>query len=142
MPRKAKPTKHSSKSLAAKAKAALTDRGGGAKGAKMRNGGTSGGAKFKCYICMTNAPSEKSMIAHFEGKHSKLTLDMSRCMVNQVKKDKNEMRDRIAKGGPSAVAGKRAKNRKKEKVQAARDVERKARVRVDDNDMAEEKIVE
>merc|ERR1712039_887908 len=87
----------------------------GKAGAKARNGGASGGAKYKCYICATNAPSEKSMTIHFEAKHSKLTLDMSKCIVNQVKKDMNEMRNRIASNGPSAIAGKRAKDRKKEK---------------------------
>merc|ERR1712173_274158 len=114
MPRKAKPTKHSSKDLKRKAALANTDRGGGKAGKAARAGNGTGGAKFKCYICATNAPSEKSMKIHFEAKHSKLTFEPEKCIVNAVKKDKDAMRARIGQGGPSAVCGKGSRQKKKD----------------------------
>jgi hypothetical protein len=68
---KAKPKKHTAKSLAAKADAALTNRGGGAAGKADRLGGAAGHAKYKCPTCGQAAPSEKSAIAHWDSKHSK-----------------------------------------------------------------------
>ena len=68
---KAKPKKHTAKSLAAKADAALTNRGGGAAGKQDRLGGAAGHAKYKCPTCGQAAPSEKSAIAHWDSKHSK-----------------------------------------------------------------------
>jgi hypothetical protein len=62
MPRKAKPTKHSASELAAKAKAALQNAGGGAAGLKDRLGGAAGHAKFLCKHCGAQAPSQKSMM--------------------------------------------------------------------------------
>ena len=49
---KAKPTKHTSKELKNKEKAATQNKGGGKHGAADRKGGKAGHAKFECYICM------------------------------------------------------------------------------------------
>eukprot|EP00891_Asterochloris_glomerata_P006218 jgi/Astpho2/6218/e_gw1.00088.130.1_t len=69
---KAKPASHTSKELAAKAKAALTNKGGGQSGKIDRLGGTAGHAKYKCPICAQQAPDLKSMEAHHDSKHSKM----------------------------------------------------------------------
>jgi hypothetical protein len=74
---KAKPKKHTAKSLAAKADAALTNRGGGAAGKQDRLGGAAGHAKYKCPTCGQAAPSEKSAIAHWDSKHSKFPFVFS-----------------------------------------------------------------
>merc|ERR1712173_77800 len=73
-----------------------------------------------CYVCATNAPSEKSMRIHFEAKHSKMTFELEKCLVNQVKKDKNAMRERIGAGGPSAVCGKGSRQKKKTRSEQKR----------------------
>ncbi len=52
---KAKQTKHTSAELAAKAKAALTNKGGGTAGMKDRQGGKAGHAKYKCFVCSVQA---------------------------------------------------------------------------------------
>lgn len=114
MPRKAKPTKHSAKDLKKKAALASTDRGGGKKGMKARSGGGTGGAKFRCWICATNAPSEKSMIIHFDAKHPKETFSLEKCTVNTVKKDMDAKRARIGNAGPSAICGKGTRQKKKD----------------------------
>lgn len=118
MPRKAKPTKHSTKSLNKKRKLATQDKGGGKKGKEARRGKT-GGAKYTCYICFMNIPSETTMRIHFESKHSKHTLDMERCTVNDVKKDKEAVRERIRQTGPALSAGKKMKRREKKKAKDA-----------------------
>jgi len=118
MPRKAKPTKHSTKSLNKKRKLATQDKGGGKKGKDARRGKT-GGAKYTCYICFNNCPSETTMRIHFEGKHSKLTLDMEKCTVNDVKKDQEAVRARIRQTGPALSAGKSMKRREKKKAKDA-----------------------
>jgi len=69
---KAKPKKHTAKELASKAAAALTNKGGGAAGLADRKGGAVGHAKFSCPVCRQAAPSEKSAVAHWDSKHSKL----------------------------------------------------------------------
>jgi len=76
---KAKPTKHTAKELNQKAADALTNKGGGSHGKADRAGGSAGHAKYKCYVCMQQAPDPKSMTLHFESKHPKETLDMERC---------------------------------------------------------------
>lgn len=48
---KAKQTKHTAAELSAKAKAALTNKGGGSAGQKDRQGGKVGHAKYKCFVC-------------------------------------------------------------------------------------------
>jgi len=113
MPRKAKPTKHSAKELKKKAALANTDRGGGKKGKAARAGGGTGGAKYRCWICATNAPSEKSMIIHFDAKHPKETFSLDKCIVNNVKKDMDAKRARIGASGPSGVCGKGSRQKKK-----------------------------
>jgi|Transcript_19729 hypothetical protein len=76
---KAKPTKHTSKELKNKEKAATQNKGGGKHGAADRKGGKAGHAKFECYICMMAAPSIKTMEIHFDSKHPKETFDAARC---------------------------------------------------------------
>ncbi|GAQ91616.1 Uncharacterized protein similar to C2H2 type zinc finger protein [Klebsormidium nitens] len=73
---KAKPKKHTAKELAAKADAALTNRGGGVAGKVDRLGLDKGGhAKYACQICKATAPDTKSMQIHWEAKHPKLPWD-------------------------------------------------------------------
>ncbi|CAK0785630.1 hypothetical protein CVIRNUC_008841 [Coccomyxa viridis] len=73
---KAKPAKHTSAELAAKAAAALTNKGGGAAGKQDRLGGKAGShAKYRCYICAQMVPDMKTMQVHFEAKHPKLTYE-------------------------------------------------------------------
>jgi len=69
---KAKPTKHTTAELNAKAAAALTNKGGGAAGLADRKGGAAGHSKFKCPVCGQQAPSLKSAGEHWESKHSKI----------------------------------------------------------------------
>jgi len=59
------------------------------------------------------------MRIHFEGKHSKLTLDMEKCTVNDVKKDQEAVRARIRQTGPALSAGKAMKRREKKKAKDA-----------------------
>lgn len=69
---KAKPTKHTAKELAKKAKDATCNRGGGADGAKDRKGGAAGHAKYQCPFCGQASPDNgKSAEAHWDAKHSK-----------------------------------------------------------------------
>lgn len=76
---KAKPAKHTTKELQAKARASTVNQGGGKAGLRDRQGGQAGHAKFKCYICGLQAPSLKNMEAHFDSKHPKENLDAARC---------------------------------------------------------------
>jgi len=124
MPRKAKPTKHSTKSLDKKRKLATQDKGGGKKGKEARRGKT-GGAKFTCYVCFKHIPDEKTMTIHFESKHSKLTLDMEKCKVNDTKKDQAAVRERIRETGPALSAGKKMTRREKKKAKDKKDAEAK-----------------
>eukprot|EP01084_Bolivina_argentea_P051830 95307_1 len=75
---KAKPTKHTAKELAKKAKEATTNKGGGGAGVSDRAGGKAGHSKFICHICMMQAPDLKSMEAHMTSKHPKETFDPTR----------------------------------------------------------------
>lgn len=69
---KAKPTKHTAKELAAKAKDALCNRGGGSAGAADRAGGAAGHAKYQCPFCGQASPDcGKSAQAHWDSKHGK-----------------------------------------------------------------------
>ena len=66
---KAKPAKHTSAELAAKAKAALQNAGGGKAGLADRKGGAAGHAKYKCHICGQQAPDPKTMqVQQWRGK--------------------------------------------------------------------------
>ncbi|GMH32921.1 hypothetical protein BSKO_00755 [Bryopsis sp. KO-2023] len=76
---KAKPAKHTSKELAAKAQASLANAGGGKAGLIDRKGGALGHSKFSCYICGQAAPSLKNMEDHFGSKHPKENMDAERC---------------------------------------------------------------
>jgi len=58
---KAKPAHHTSRELAAKAKAATENKGGGKAGLQDRKGGATGHSRFKCPICMSTAPDMKTM---------------------------------------------------------------------------------
>lgn len=68
---KAKPTKHTAKELAGKAKAATQNAGGGSSGAADRKGGKAGHAKYECPICGQAAPDPKSAEQHWDSKHHK-----------------------------------------------------------------------
>jgi len=135
MPRKAKPTKHSTKELNKRRKLATQDRGGGKKGRDARGGGKTGGARYQCYVCKKFIPDEKTMTIHFESKHSKLTLDMVKCMIIDVKKDHDAKRERIANQGPMLSAGKkmqrRAKKELKGKMKTAKPVVAKNKKKAD-----------
>jgi len=61
MPGKAKTQKHSAKELAAKAAAATQNKGGGKAGLADRKGGSVGHSRYKCPVCMANAPDLKTM---------------------------------------------------------------------------------
>lgn len=76
---KAKPTKHTASEIAAKTAAALTNKGGGKEGKADRLGGKAGHAKFQCHVCKVQAPSLKSMEAHFEAKHPTLPWEPEKC---------------------------------------------------------------
>ena len=69
---KAKPTKHTARELAQKAKDALTNKGGGKDGKADRAGGAVGHSKMECYVCKMAAPSLKSLEQHYDSKHSKM----------------------------------------------------------------------
>lgn len=74
---KAKPTKHTSKELAGKAKLATQNASGGNAGKADRAGGKAGHAKLQCQICGQQAPDPKSAEAHWDSKHSKMgTFDL------------------------------------------------------------------
>ncbi|CAH9108705.1 unnamed protein product [Cuscuta epithymum] len=76
---KAKPKKHTAKEIAAKADAALTNRGGGLAGLADRTGKTKGGhAKFECPLCRITAPSLANMKTHHESRHPKIEYDESK----------------------------------------------------------------
>ncbi|CAM9502041.1 unnamed protein product [Ascophyllum nodosum] len=77
MPRKAKPTKHSSAELSKRAAASLQNKGGGQAGLADRKGGAAGHSRFLCTICGVQAPSLTSMQAHHISKHDKLPWDPS-----------------------------------------------------------------
>ena len=68
---KAKMQTHTAKECAQKAFAASVNRGGGSAGAADRAGGKAGHAKYKCPVCMQQAPDPKSAEAHWDSKHSK-----------------------------------------------------------------------
>ncbi|CAI0376224.1 unnamed protein product [Linum tenue] len=73
---KAKPKKHTAKEIAAKADAALTNRGGGKAGLVDRTGQTKGGhAKYECPHCKVTAPDVKSMQIHHEARHPKIPFE-------------------------------------------------------------------
>lgn len=69
---KAKPAKHTAAELAAKARAATQNAGGGKAGLADRLGGKAGHSRFKCPTCGQSAPDLKTMQIHFEAKHPKL----------------------------------------------------------------------
>jgi hypothetical protein len=71
---KAKPTKHTAAEIAAKAKAANTNMGGGAAGLKDRKGGEAGHSKFLCQHCKTPLTSLVQAKAHHEAKHDKIAF--------------------------------------------------------------------
>mmetsp|Transcript_89239 Transcript_89239/g.133793 ORF Transcript_89239/g.133793 Transcript_89239/m.133793 type:complete len:83 (+) Transcript_89239:1-249(+) len=75
---KAKPTKHTSKEIAKKVFEANVNRGGGGAGAAARQDAKCG---FKCYVCLCQQPSEKSLQIHFDAKHPKETLDIEKARV-------------------------------------------------------------
>jgi len=116
MPRKAKPTKHSTKELNKRKKLATQDRGGGKAGRDARGGGKTGGARYQCYICKLFIPDEKTMQIHFDSKHAKLTMDMERCRIIDCKKDHDAKRVRIANQGPMLSAGKKMKRGAKKEM--------------------------
>ncbi|KAL4422255.1 hypothetical protein ABPG75_008452 [Micractinium tetrahymenae] len=76
---KAKPAKHTSAELAAKAKAATQNAGGGKAGLADRKGGAVGHAKYKCHICGQAAPDLKTMQIHHDAKHPKLPWEPEKC---------------------------------------------------------------
>lgn len=76
---KAKPAHHTSKELAAKAKAATLNAGGGKAGFADRQGGSVGHSKFKCHICGQQAPDLKTMQIHHDAKHPKLPWEPEKC---------------------------------------------------------------
>jgi hypothetical protein len=61
---KAKPTKHTSAELQAKAKAALANKGGGKAGLADRKGGKVGHAKYKCFVCSIQARPAYNTLSH------------------------------------------------------------------------------
>lgn len=69
---KAKPAKHTAAELAAKARAATLNAGGGSAGKADRQGGVAGHARYKCPVCAQTAPDMKTMQIHHEAKHPKL----------------------------------------------------------------------
>jgi len=69
---KAKPTKHTAKEMAQKAKMSSCNMGGGTSGLKDRQGGAAGHAKLQCQICGQAAPDPTSAAAHWESKHKKM----------------------------------------------------------------------
>lgn len=71
---KAKPTKHTAAEIAAKAKAANTNMGGGEAGMKDRLGGAAGHSKFLCNHCKTPLTSLTQAKQHHESKHDKLAF--------------------------------------------------------------------
>eukprot|EP01086_Lenisia_limosa_P004705 TRINITY_DN20359_c0_g1_i1.p2 TRINITY_DN20359_c0_g1~~TRINITY_DN20359_c0_g1_i1.p2 ORF type:complete len:111 (+),score=44.49 TRINITY_DN20359_c0_g1_i1:150-482(+) len=75
MPRKAKPTHHSSKQLAERAKLASANVGGGSAGLADRRGGAAGHSKYQCPHCGTAAPSIPGMKLHWEAKHPKIPFE-------------------------------------------------------------------
>ncbi|CAH9111338.1 unnamed protein product [Cuscuta europaea] len=76
---KAKPKKHTAKEIAAKADAALTNRGGGLAGLADRTGKTKGGhARFECPHCRITVPSLTTMKDHHDAKHPKIDYDESK----------------------------------------------------------------
>ncbi|CAM9633544.1 unnamed protein product [Discosporangium mesarthrocarpum] len=87
MPRKAKPTKHSSADLQKRASASLQNKGGGAAGLADRLGGAAGHSRFQCTICGVGAPSLRNMQAshlgdfsscdHHNSRHDKIPWDPS-----------------------------------------------------------------
>jgi hypothetical protein len=74
---KAKPTKHTAAEIAAKAKAANTNMGGGEAGMKDRLGGAAGHSKFLCNHCKTPLTSLTQAKQHHESKHDKLPFSES-----------------------------------------------------------------
>ncbi|EFN53042.1 hypothetical protein CHLNCDRAFT_137279 [Chlorella variabilis] len=76
---KAKQAHHTAKELAAKAKAALQNAGGGKAGLADRKGGQAGHAKYKCHICGQQAPDLKTMQIHHDAKHPKLPWEPEKC---------------------------------------------------------------
>ncbi|KAL4425024.1 hypothetical protein ABPG77_001802 [Micractinium sp. CCAP 211/92] len=76
---KAKPAKHTAAELAAKAKAATQNAGGGKAGLADRKGGAAGHAKYKCHICGQQAPDLKTMQIHHDAKHPKLPWEPEKC---------------------------------------------------------------
>eukprot|EP00877_Chromochloris_zofingiensis_P011371 jgi/Chrzof1/6488/Cz18g13060.t1 len=72
---KAKPAKHTAAEIKAKVHAATTNMGGGKAGLADRKGGQAGHAKFKCPICMLQAPDLKSMQIHHDSKHPNVAWD-------------------------------------------------------------------
>lgn len=69
---KAKPAKHTSAELKAKAFNATVNRGGGKAGLQDRKGGKVGHSKFKCPVCNLQMPDLKTAQIHHESKHPKL----------------------------------------------------------------------
>lgn len=81
---KAKPTKHTAKELAQKAKNATCNRGGGAGGAADRAGGAAGHAKYQCPVCGNASPDNgKSAMAHWDAKHGKMGAFDPEAWVNK-----------------------------------------------------------
>lgn len=74
---KAKPTKHTAAELAAKAKAATQNAGGGKEGLKDRLGGAVGHSKIQCNHCKTPLTSMTQARAHHDSKHEKLPWNES-----------------------------------------------------------------
>lgn len=69
---KAKPTKHTAAEIAAKAKAATQNAGGGAAGLKDRLGGAAGHSRMMCKHCKTPVTSMTAARIHHDAKHDKL----------------------------------------------------------------------
>ena len=65
---------HTAGKLAAKAKEATTNKGGGKAGQADRKGGAAGHSRFECKICKSVCPSLKIMEVHFESKHPTVQL--------------------------------------------------------------------
>jgi len=82
--------------------------GGGGLGKADRLGGKAGHARYECYICKQQAPDLKSMSMHFDSKHAKETMDMTKFV------DKHEVFGGTTQG--IAVKGtlKKAKAKKKD----------------------------
>jgi hypothetical protein len=104
---KAKPTSHTRKELDQKAKNATCNRGGGAAGAKDRQGGAAGHSKFSCPSCGNPSPdNSKSAEAHWDSKHSKMGPFVPDAWIN-----KHDECGGVTTQGTAVVGSKKSKHK-------------------------------